>query len=74
MPYVPDWPGQSQIFDTLSWRPGKYEIVPEILKSTDFLRPIEGEEFVINSCLDDRCCIYCRVPIISGIPVVIDRH
>ena len=63
-------------FDTLSWRPGNNEIVPEIpkIKSTDFLRPIERERFVINSCLNDKCCICCPVPIISGIPVVIDRH
>ena len=42
-------------FDTLPLHPGKYEIVPEILeiKSPDFLGPIEGEGFVINSCLDD---------------------
>ena len=69
MPYVPD-------FDTLSWRPGNYEIVPEIkkIKSTDFLRPIECEGFVINSCLNDKCYICCHMPIISGIPVGIDRH
>ena len=39
-------------FDALSRRPGNYEIVPEIqkIKSTDFLRLIEHEGFVINSC------------------------
>ena len=89
MPYVPDCPGQSWIhairpglsgtvldFDTLSRRPGNCEIVPEILKNkvNRFLRPIEREGFVINSCLNDKCYICCRVPIISGIPVVIDRH
>ena len=57
-------------FDTLSWHPGKHEKI----KLTGFLRPIEGEGFVINSCLDGKCCIYCRLPIINGIPVVIDRH
>ena len=63
-------------FDTLSRRPGNYEIVPEIpkIKSTDFLRLIERDGFVINSCLNDKCCICCRVPIISSIPVVIDRY
>ena len=43
----------------------------------DFLRPIEHEGFVINSegfVINDNCCMCCRVPIISGIPVVIDRH
>ena len=42
-------------FDTLSRRPGNYEIVPEIkkIKSMDFLRPIEREWFVINSYLND---------------------
>ena len=29
MPYIPDWPGQSRILTC----PGKYEIVPEILKN-----------------------------------------
>ena len=77
MPYVPDCPEQSRI---LIRCPG----VPEIMKfsckfknrSTDFLRPTEREGFVINSCLNDKCCIWIcnRVPIISGIPVVIDRH
>ena len=69
MPYVLDCAGQSRI---LILCPG----IPEIpkIKSTDFLRPIEREGFVINSCLNDKCCICCRVPIISGIPVVIDRH
>ena len=73
MPYVPDCPGQSQI---LILCPGNYKIVPEIykIKSTDFLRPVEREGFVINSCRSGKCCICCNVPIISGIPVVIDRH
>ena len=73
MPYVPDCPGQSRI---LILCPDKYEIVLEIykIKSTDFFRPTECEGFVINSCLNDKCCICCRVPIISGIQVVIDRH
>ena len=57
--------------------------VPEIMKlswkfkrinSTDFLRPIEREGFIINSCHNDKCCICCRVPKISGIPVVIDHY
>ena len=65
-------------FDILSRRTGNHEIVPEIkkIKSTDFLRPIEHEEFVINSCLNDKCFICCCVLIIrsSGIPVVNDRH
>ena len=76
MPYVPDCFGTVPDFDTLSRRSGNYEIVQEIrkIRSNDFLRPIEQEGFVINSCLDDKCCIYCRAPIISGIPVVIDRH
>ena len=76
MPYVPDCPGQSRISILC---PG----VPEIMKlsrkfkkieSMDFLRPIENEGFVINSCLNDKCCICCSMPIISGIPVVIDCH
>ena len=48
-------------FDTLSRRPGNYEIVPEIKKkkSMDFLRPTEREGFVINSCLKDKCCKCC---------------
>ena len=75
MPYVRDCLGQWD-FDTLSRHPGNYEIVPEIkkIKSTDFLKPIEREGFFINSCLNDKCSICCRVPIISGIPVIIDRH
>ena len=54
-------------FNILSWHPRKYEIVLAIskIKSTNFLRPIEGEGFVINSCLNGKCCIYCRVPIIG---------
>ena len=58
-------------FATLSGRPGNYEIVLEIskIKSTDFLRPIEREGFVINSCLNDKCCT-----LICGISFVIDRH
>ena len=67
----PGLSGTVPYFDTLSQRPGDYEIVPEKkIKSTDFLRPIEREGFVIN----DKCCICCRVPIISGIPVVTGHH
>ena len=43
-------------FDTLSRCPGNYEI-------PDFLSLNEREGFVINSCLNDKCCICCRVPI-----------
>ena len=76
MPYVPDCLWQSQI---LVLCPGVPEIMKlswkfKKIKSTDFLRPIECEGFVINSCLNDKCCMCCHVPIISGIPVVIDRH
>ena len=72
----PELSGTVPDFDTLFRCPGNYEIVPEIykIKSTDFLRPTEREGFVIDSCLDDKCCICCHVPIISGIPVVIDLH
>ena len=41
------------------------------MKSTDFIRSIECDGFIINSFYE--CCICCRVPIIGGIPVVIDR-
>ena len=73
MPYVPDCPRQSRI---LILCPGNYKIVRESekIKSTDFLRPVERERFDVNSCLNGKCCICCRVLIISGIPVVIDRH
>ena len=56
MPYI-------QNFDTLSWRPGKYEIVPEILKNKVdrfFSRPNEGEGFVIKSCLYSMLHILLR--------------
>ena len=70
MPCVPDCPGQSRI---LILCPGN---CPGNLKNkvNGFLRPIEREGFVINSCLNDKCCICCRVPMINGMPVVIDRH
>ena len=64
MPYVPDCPGQSRILI----------LCPGVLENMKFLRPDECEGFVINSCLNNKCCICCRVQIISGIPVVIDRH
>ena len=56
MPYIPGCPGQSLI---LIFCPG----IPEIMKlswkfkkieSMDFLRLIEREGFVINSCLNDK--------------------
>ena len=43
-------------------------------KVNGFLTPIEREGSVIISCLNDKCGICYRVPIISGIQVVIDRH
>ena len=75
MPYVPDCPGQSRI---LILCPGVLEIMKlsrkfKKIESMDFLRPMEREGFVIHSCLNDNC-ICCCVPIISGIPVVIDHH
>ena len=65
--------GTATDFDTQSRRLGKHVIAPKILKikSTNFLRPIEGEGFVINNN-NGKCCMYCRGLIIAGIPVVID--
>ena len=80
MPHVPDCPGQSRI---LILCPRVLEIMKFSRKfkrkkeSMDFLRPIECEGFVINSegfVINNKCCMCCHVPIISGIPVVTDRH
>ena len=51
-PIRPKLSGTVPDVDTLSWHPGKYEIVQKIEKSKvdRFLRPTEGEGFVINGC------------------------
>ena len=65
---VRDGPGLSGTvpdFDTLSWYPRNMKLSRkfEKIKSMDFLRTSEG--FVINKRQNNKCCIYCRVPIIS---------
>ena len=43
-------------------------------KSTNFLRSNKVEGLAVNDYHTSKCCIYSHVPIISGIPVVINHH
>ena len=76
MPYLPDCPGESWILILCPGVPENMTLSRKFkkIKSTDFLRPIESEGFVIKSCLDNKYCIYCCVAITGSIPVVIDCH
>ena len=76
MPYVPDCPEQSRILILCPGVLVNIKLSRKFKKKIQliFLRPIEGERLVKYSCIDDRYCIHCHVPIISGVPVVIDPY